>query len=180
MRGGARRVGASPYTLGALSHRKRGRIVLMPMGTVGGRVRQGQTRSGARREVGPRSPGRAARVGMLVATLAAFVAVGGSALAAAGWDETPGGVAHTWSDYTTASGRAGPVIADHQTVSVMCRVRGFKVPDGNVWWYRVGSKPWDGRFYVSADAFYNDGRRSGSLRGTPFFDQRVAMCRSSS
>jgi hypothetical protein len=35
---------------------------------------------------------------------------------------------------------------------------GFKVADGNTWWSRIASAPWDNNFYVSADAFYNDGQ----------------------
>lgn len=58
-----------------------------------------------------------------------------------------------------------------------CRVQGFRVADGNTWWYRIASAPWNGQFYASADIFYNiPGRTSGSLAGTPFVDESVAMC----
>ncbi len=90
--------------------------------------------------------------------------------------ETTGGLAHTWSDYEHAAGRAGPTIAGHQTIEIACRVKGYRVTDGNVWWYRIASAPWNGRYYVTADAFYNNGHRSGSLLHTPFFDSRVPVC----
>lgn len=53
---------------------------------------------------------------------------------------------------------------------------GFQVSDGNTRWYQIASSPWDGNFYASADAFYNDGRTSGSLAGTPFYDPPVPVC----
>jgi hypothetical protein len=53
---------------------------------------------------------------------------------------------------------------------------GFRVADGNTWWYRIASGPWNGAFYVSADAFYNNGQTSGSLIGTPFVDPAVPDC----
>lgn len=53
---------------------------------------------------------------------------------------------------------------------------GFRVADGNTWWYRIAQSPWDGTYYVSADAFYNDGATAGSLLGTPFVDPAVPAC----
>jgi hypothetical protein len=85
-------------------------------------------------------------------------------------------VAHTWTNYTNAGGTEGPEIADHQTVAISCRLQGFTVADGNDWWYRIASSPWSNSYYVSADAFYNNGATSGSLTGTPFVDTNVAMC----
>jgi hypothetical protein len=55
-------------------------------------------------------------------------------------------------------------------------VRGFKVADGDTWWYKIASSPWNGAYYASADAFYNNGQTSGSLVGTPFVDNNVANC----
>jgi surface antigen len=92
------------------------------------------------------------------------------------WRETTGGVAHTWTNYTNAGGTQGPSIASNQTVDIACKVTGFRVADGNTWWYRIASAPWSGQFYVSADAFYNNGQTSGSLVGTPFVDPAVANC----
>jgi RHS repeat-associated protein len=96
-----------------------------------------------------------------------------------GHNETTGGAAHTWSNPANAGGTQGPTIGGSVTVSIACRLTGFKVADGNTWWYLVGSAPWDSQFYVSADAFYNNGQTSGSLLGTPFVDQNVPVCSSS-
>lgn len=90
--------------------------------------------------------------------------------------ETAGGVAHTWTNYLNAGGTDGPSIAGGQTVQISCRVTGFKVADGNTAWYRIAQAPWSAQYYVSADAFYNNGHTSGSLQGTPFFDPAVATC----
>ncbi len=91
--------------------------------------------------------------------------------------EVAGGLAHTWSDPRTAGGRMSVPLRDGEAVSIACRVRGFQVQDGDVWWYRIRSRPWSGRFYATADAFYNDGRTSGSLKGTLFVDRRIPDCR---
>lgn len=92
------------------------------------------------------------------------------------WAETTGGVTHTWTNYTNAGGTEGPTIAAYQTVQIACKVQGWVAPDGNNWWYRIASPPWNGTFYASADAFYNNGSTSGSLHGTPFVDNAVANC----
>ena len=92
------------------------------------------------------------------------------------WAETTGGVAHTWTNYTNAGGTQGPSIPAYATVQIACRLTGFRVADGNTWWYRIASSPWNGAFYVSADAFYNNGHTSGTLIGTPFVDPAVASC----
>ena len=90
--------------------------------------------------------------------------------------ETTGSVAHTWTDYGDAGGTEGPEIGSNQTVQIACKVTGFAVSDGNTWWYRVASSPWNSSYYVSADAFYNNGQTSGSLSGTPFVDPSVPNC----
>lgn len=92
------------------------------------------------------------------------------------YSETTGGVANTWTDYETAGGSSGPGISSNQTVQIECKVSGFRVADGNTWWYRIASSPWNGAYYVSADAFYNNGETSGSLVGTPFVDPAVPNC----
>ncbi len=92
------------------------------------------------------------------------------------WSETTGGVTHTWTDYSDAGGNQGPSIPSNATVQIACRVQGFQVADGNTWWYKIASAPWDNGFYASADAFYNNGQTSGSLVGTPFVDPNVATC----
>ena len=102
------------------------------------------------------------------------ITVGGSA--PTGTSETAGGQAHTWTDYASAGGSQGPSVASGQTIQVSCRVQGFTVSDGNSWWYRIASAPWSNAYYVTADAFYNNGQTSGSLAGTPFVDQAVPLC----
>jgi hypothetical protein len=85
-------------------------------------------------------------------------------------------VAHTWTNYTNAGGTQGPSVGTQQTIEIACKVQGFQVADGNTWWYRIASSPWNSQYYVSADAFYNNGQTSGSLRGTPFADGNVRDC----
>ena len=92
------------------------------------------------------------------------------------YPETTGGVTHTWTNYTNAGGTAGPTIAASATVQIACRLQGFRVADGNTWWYRIAASPWAGNYYASADAFYNNGATSGSLKGTPFVDGAVPSC----
>lgn len=92
------------------------------------------------------------------------------------WSETTGGDAHTWTNYSNAGGNEGPTIGGGQTVQIACKLHGFQVSDGNNWWYKIASSPWNGNYYVSADAFYNNGSTSGSLHGTPFVDSSVADC----
>lgn len=92
--------------------------------------------------------------------------------------ETAGGEAHTWTNYLNAGGTQGPTIDAYQTIQVACKVHGFKVSDGNTWWYRIASSPWNNQYYVSADAFYNNGQTSGSLADTYMYpvDNKVADC----
>jgi surface antigen len=90
--------------------------------------------------------------------------------------ETPGGITHTWTNYSNAGGTEGPSIPSNQTVQIACKVTGFRVADGNTWWYRIASSPWNNAYYASADAFYNNGQTSGSLIGTPFVDPAVPNC----
>jgi hypothetical protein len=92
------------------------------------------------------------------------------------YPETTGGAANTWTNYVTAGGTNGPGIPSNLTIQIACKVTGFKVTDGNTWWYRIASSPWNNRYYVSADAFYNNGQTTGSLRGTPFVDPVIPSC----
>jgi hypothetical protein len=92
------------------------------------------------------------------------------------YSEAVGGPTHTWTDYADAGGTEGSTINTETTVQVTCRVTGYKVADGNTWWYQIASSPWDNTYYASADAFYNNGQTSGSLRGTPFYDPAVPVC----
>lgn len=90
--------------------------------------------------------------------------------------ETAGGEAHTWTNYYNAGGTEGQVVESHQIVEIECKVEGFPVADGDTWWYRIKSAPWNSSYYVSADAFYNGAPTSGGLLGTPFVDTRVPSC----
>lgn len=92
------------------------------------------------------------------------------------WPETAGGVAHTWTNYQNAGGSEGPSVAPYQTIQIACKITGFVVADGNPWWYRIAQTPWNNTYYVSADAFYNNGATSGSLHGTPWVDPAVPNC----
>jgi surface antigen len=99
-----------------------------------------------------------------------------SPLPAATHAETTGGVTHTWTNYTNAGGVEGPAIPSNAAVQIACALPGFRVADGNTWWYRIASSPWNSAYYASADAFYNNGQTSGSLLGTPFVDPAVPGC----
>jgi len=90
--------------------------------------------------------------------------------------ETVGGVTHTWTNYSNAGGSPGATITTGTTVQITCRVTGFKVADGNTWWYEIASSPWNNAYFASADAFYNNGDTSGSLSGTPWLDANVPVC----
>ena len=92
------------------------------------------------------------------------------------WAETAGGVAHTWTNYQNAGGYQGQSVAQYQTIQIACKITGFVVADGNPWWYRIAQTPWNNTYYVSADAFYNNGATSGSLLGTPWVDPAVPNC----
>lgn len=93
------------------------------------------------------------------------------------YTETSGSVVHTWTNYTNAGGYEGPEMPSNDTVQIACKLEGFRVADGNTWWYLIASSPWNDAYYGSADAFYNEpGRTSGSLLGTPFVDPSVPNC----
>lgn len=92
------------------------------------------------------------------------------------WPETVGGVTHTWTNPQNAGGYEGATIANGTTVQIACKLQGFKVANGNPWWYRIASPPWSSTYYASADAFYNNGQTSGPLQGTPYVDPAVADC----
>jgi hypothetical protein len=94
----------------------------------------------------------------------------------AGRFETTGGVTHTWSEYASGGGTAGPDIQNGVTVFVSCRTMGLKLANGNAWWYRIASPDWNNGFYASADAFYNREQTTGPLRDSPFVDESVPIC----
>lgn len=96
------------------------------------------------------------------------------------FSETTGVFSNTWTNYTNAGGIGGPQIPAFTTIQITCKIQGFRVADGNTWWYLVASSPWNNQYYVSADPFYNNGATSGSLHGTPFVDPAVPDCTPSS
>jgi RHS repeat-associated protein len=103
-------------------------------------------------------------------------AVRAHAAASSTYPETVGGEAQTWTNYTNAGGEEGPLIAGGETVQISCRLKGFKVEDGDEWWYLIASNPWNSGYFVSADPFYNNGQTSGTLIGTPLVDENVPEC----
>ncbi|MDQ3933199.1 MAG: hypothetical protein M3340_01055 [Actinomycetota bacterium] len=92
------------------------------------------------------------------------------------YSETTGGDTDTWTNHTNAGGTKGATIPTRTTVQVSCKAQGFKVANGNPWWYRVASSPWSNAYWASADAFYNNGATSGPLAGTPWVDPSVPDC----
>ena len=58
-----------------------------------------------------------------------------------------------------------------------CRVRGFVVKDGDPWWYRLASPPWNGHYYATSDVFYNTPNTSGNPINGVTVDTRVPVCR---
>ncbi|MFD8949572.1 hypothetical protein ACFV0B_12025 [Streptomyces xanthophaeus] len=96
--------------------------------------------------------------------------------APAGRMETVGGLTHTWTEYSNAGGPEGPRIQPGASVLITCKLRGFAVANGNTWWYRIGSPPWNDAYYASADPFYNNGQTSGPVKGTPYVDEAVPDC----
>jgi transcriptional regulator with XRE-family HTH domain len=134
------------------------------------------------------SPGRgggvaaAVAVGVLAVLVAAVVLVRvqrpgrAAAPAARTWTETTGTAARTWSDYRVAGGRSGEALGPRESVQVSCRVRGYVVPDGDPWWYRIESPPWNGDYYATSDAFYNEGSTSGPVDTGVVVDEHVPEC----
>jgi hypothetical protein len=99
----------------------------------------------------------------------------GPAGPASTWTETTGTPAHTWADPVQLTG-AGTPLGPRQSVQVLCRVRGYVVQDGDPWWYRLASAPWNGRWYATSDAFYNNGATSGSVDTGVVVDEQVPIC----
>jgi transcriptional regulator with XRE-family HTH domain len=91
------------------------------------------------------------------------------------WTETTGTPAHTWADATQLTG-AGTPLGPRQSVQVSCRVRGYVVQDGDPWWYRLASAPWNGHYYATSDAFYNNGDTSGPVDTGVVVDEQVPLC----
>src|SRR4051812_37344606 len=65
------------------------------------------------------------------------------------YNETVGGNANTWTNYTNAGDYQGPTIPAYATVQIACVVQGFRVADGNTNWYQIASAPWNYGYFVS-------------------------------
>ena len=96
--------------------------------------------------------------------------------AARTWTETVFSDSDTFADYVSAGNPKGAPLSAGQTVQVSCRLRGFKVRDGDRWWYRLASPPWDGQYYATSDVFYNTASTSGSGVNGVLVDKRVRIC----
>lgn len=135
--------------------------------------------AGPPRRTGPRWLWLAALSAVVAAAVAVACSVAlsgsGSAGPASTWTETTGTPAHTWGDPVQLTG-AGTPLGPRQSVQVLCRVRGYVVEDGDPWWYRLASAPWNGRFYATSDAFYNNGATSGSVDTGVVVDEQVPVC----
>ncbi len=92
------------------------------------------------------------------------------------WTETAFTSSDTFADYLNAGEPLGAPLSPGQIVQVSCRVRGFKVKDGDRWWYRLASSPWNGQYYATSDVFYNTPNTTGSGINGVFVDKRVPVC----
>ncbi len=116
-------------------------------------------------------------IAAVIAVVVCVVALsgGGPGGPASTWTETTGTPAHTWADPVQLTG-AGTPLGPRQSVQVLCRVKGYVVQDGDLWWYRLTSTPWNGRYYATSDAFYNNGATSGPVDNGVVVDEQVPVC----
>jgi hypothetical protein len=170
--------GSSLQPQGSVSVQPAGGSSLQPQGSVSVQPAGGTTQLLPPQSSGAPDPGTTAQSSPTSTgnPVPAVSPVATPAPAPTTYSETVGGTSHTWSDFSDAGGTAGPSIAAFTTVQIACKVTGFQVSDSNTGWYRIASSPWNNDFYVSADAFYNNGSTSGSLHGTPFVDTNVPNC----
>lgn len=92
------------------------------------------------------------------------------------WTETAFTQSKTFADFVNAGYPLGAMLNPGQAVQVSCRVRGFVVNDGDPWWYRLTSPPWDGHYYATSDVFYNTPDASGNPINGVVVDTRVRVC----
>jgi hypothetical protein len=92
------------------------------------------------------------------------------------WTETAFSQSKTFADYVNAGYPLGAPLSPGQPVKVSCRVRGFVVQDGDPWWYRLASPPWNGHYYATSDVFYNTPNTSGNPINGVVVDKRVPVC----
>ena len=92
------------------------------------------------------------------------------------WTETTFTQSKAFADYLNAGHPSGATLRSRQAVKVSCRVRGFVVKDGDPWWYRLASPPWNGHYYATSDVFYNTPGASGNPINGVVVDKRVPVC----
>jgi hypothetical protein len=92
------------------------------------------------------------------------------------WTETTYAQAKTFADFVNAGDPLGAPLSPGQAVTVSCRVHGFKVKDGDTWWYRLASPPWNGNYYATSDVFYNTPNTSGNPINGIMVDSTVKLC----
>jgi len=103
-------------------------------------------------------------------------AAGAPAVHGRTWTEKTFTASKAFADYINAGDPASARLRARQIVRVSCRVRGFKVQDGDPWWYRIASPPWNGQYYATSDVFYNTRNTSGSGINGVVVDKRVPLC----
>ncbi|WIG60073.1 MAG: hypothetical protein OJF49_002821 [Ktedonobacterales bacterium] len=91
-------------------------------------------------------------------------------------ERTANSTSPTFTNYTNAGGTQGQTVPAYTTIQVTCAISGFKVADGNPWWYRIASSPWNNAFYAPADNFCNNGQNCTNLSDGPWVDPNVPMC----
>jgi hypothetical protein len=82
----------------------------------------------------------------------------------------------TFADYVNARGPFGADLTANQHVQVACRVQGFAVVDGDTWWYRLASAPWNGHYYASSVVFYITSSTAGNPINGIVVDLQVPLC----
>jgi hypothetical protein len=92
------------------------------------------------------------------------------------WTETPYTESKTFANFVNAGYPLGRALSPEQAVQVSCRVRGLAVKDGDPWWYRLASSPWNGHYYATSDDFYNTPNTSGNPINGVTVDTRVPTC----
>lgn len=133
--------------------------------------------------VGSSSASRPSAHGSPLATHPATAAPPGTASSSAAtqgakrtWTETAFTRSKTFADYINAGYPLGAPLNPQQAVKVSCRIRGFIVQDGDPWWYRLASPPWNDRYYATSDVFYNTPNTSGNPINGVVVDKRVRVC----
>jgi hypothetical protein len=91
------------------------------------------------------------------------------------YPETSWRRAPTYKQPDRGGGQGYDVVA-YETIAVSCRAEGYVDPNGNGWWYRIASGPWNDAFYTPADSFFNGADTSGNHSAAPIVDSAVPSC----